>query len=129
MKGSVKVGGKVAYVPQQVPISFTHSLTQSLNLNHPHLTPFAFWLSHSRLVHLTFGAQAWIFNATIRENIIFGKPYDKEKYDKVVYAAALLSDFAILPGGDLTEIGERGANLSGGQKQVRSLPPRCGATS
>ncbi|KAK4235854.1 P-loop containing nucleoside triphosphate hydrolase protein [Achaetomium macrosporum] len=60
---------------------------------------------------------AWIQNASIRDNIIFGKRYDAQFYSDVVRACALLPDFDALPGGDLTEIGERGITLSGGQKQ------------
>lgn len=65
--------------------------------------------------------QAWIQNATLMDNILFGKPFDKERYHKVINACALKSDFEILPGGDQTEIGEKGINLSGGQKQRISL--------
>ncbi|XP_044271387.1 multidrug resistance-associated protein 1 isoform X5 [Tribolium madens] len=65
--------------------------------------------------------QAWIQNATLRDNILFGKSFDKSLYDKVVEACALNPDFAMLPAGDQTEIGEKGINLSGGQKQRVSL--------
>ncbi|XP_063439571.1 multidrug resistance-associated protein 1-like isoform X1 [Mytilus trossulus] len=65
--------------------------------------------------------QAWIQNATVRDNILFGKEMDECKYNNVVEACALKSDFEILTGGDLTEIGEKGINLSGGQKQRVSL--------
>lgn len=65
--------------------------------------------------------QAWIVNATLRDNILFGSQYDEERYNKVIYASGLEPDMAMLPGGDLTEIGERGINLSGGQKQRVSL--------
>jgi len=51
--------------------------------------------------------QAWIQNATLRNNIIFGKPFDPTKYDRVVEACALKPDFEILPAGDKTEIGEK----------------------
>lgn len=64
---------------------------------------------------------AWIQNTTIRDNIIFGKPFDLEWYQRVVEACALPADFKILPAGDMTEIGERGINLSGGQKQRINL--------
>ncbi|KAJ3054695.1 hypothetical protein HK097_001102 [Rhizophlyctis rosea] len=64
---------------------------------------------------------AWIMNATLKENILFGKPYDAKFYDEVVYACGLKADLEMLPGGDNTEIGERGINLSGGQKQRVSL--------
>eukprot|EP00698_Gefionella_okellyi_P000239 TRINITY_DN1020_c0_g1_i1.p1 TRINITY_DN1020_c0_g1~~TRINITY_DN1020_c0_g1_i1.p1 ORF type:complete len:1346 (-),score=399.84 TRINITY_DN1020_c0_g1_i1:1124-5134(-) len=65
--------------------------------------------------------QAWIMNATVRENILFGQPYDAQKYARVIEASALSADLKILPGGDLTEIGERGINLSGGQRQRISI--------
>ncbi|XP_017483220.1 PREDICTED: multidrug resistance-associated protein 1-like [Rhagoletis zephyria] len=61
--------------------------------------------------------QAWIQNATVRENILFLNRYDEEKYRAVVDACALAPDLAILPAGDQTEIGEKGITLSGGQKQ------------
>lgn len=51
--------------------------------------------------------QAWTQNATIRENILFGKDYDEALYNKVISACSLKRDFQILPGGDLTEIGEK----------------------
>ncbi|PJF19609.1 ATP-binding cassette transporter YOR1 [Paramicrosporidium saccamoebae] len=65
--------------------------------------------------------QAWIRNASVRDNILFGMPYDENKYSSIVSACALIQDFAALPDGDLTEIGEKGVNLSGGQKQRISL--------
>ena len=61
--------------------------------------------------------QAWIQNATLRDNILFGRPFDPVKYEEVITACALGSDLAQLPAGDMTEIGEKGINLSGGQKQ------------
>lgn len=69
-----------------------------------------------------YGAQqAWIMNATIRDNITFGLPYEPTKYKRIVTACCLLPDFEILQSGDFTEVGERGMNLSGGQKQRISL--------
>lgn len=65
--------------------------------------------------------QAWIQNATLRDNITFGRPMNKQLYDQVVDACALTPDLAMLPGGDQTEIGEKGINLSGGQKQRVAL--------
>ena len=58
-----------------------------------------------------------MLNATVRDNILFGAAFDSERYDKVISASCLNEDLALLPAGDLTEIGERGVNLSGGQKQ------------
>lgn len=51
--------------------------------------------------------QAWIQNATVRENILFGKPLDPVQYNKVIQACALTPDLEILPAGDKTEIGEK----------------------
>ncbi|XP_068732556.1 multidrug resistance-associated protein 1-like [Montipora capricornis] len=65
--------------------------------------------------------QAWIQNATVRDNILFGKSFDPKRYCRTVNSCALRTDMDILPGGDLTEIGEKGINLSGGQKQRISL--------
>ncbi|CAG9797144.1 unnamed protein product [Chironomus riparius] len=65
--------------------------------------------------------QAWIQNATLQDNILFGKPLNKKLYEKVIHACALTADLSMLPGGDQTEIGEKGINLSGGQKQRISL--------
>uniref|UniRef100_A0AAX7ST65 ATP-binding cassette, sub-family C (CFTR/MRP), member 3 n=1 Tax=Astatotilapia calliptera TaxID=8154 RepID=A0AAX7ST65_ASTCA len=65
--------------------------------------------------------QAWIQNATLRDNILFGNPYNEQKYNSVLEACALTPDLQVLPGGDMTEIGEKGINLSGGQRQRVSL--------
>ncbi|XP_042073998.1 ATP-binding cassette sub-family C member 2-like, partial [Haplochromis burtoni] len=65
--------------------------------------------------------QAWIQNATLKDNILFGSPHEEENFKKVIQACALAPDLELLPGGDLTEIGEKGINLSGGQKQRVSL--------
>ncbi|KAG0212688.1 Multidrug resistance-associated protein 1 [Mortierella sp. NVP41] len=65
--------------------------------------------------------QPWILNATVQDNIVFGKVFDQELYDRIVFASGLRPDLEMLPAGDQTEIGERGINLSGGQKQRISL--------
>ncbi|KAF9150200.1 Canalicular multispecific organic anion transporter 2 [Linnemannia schmuckeri] len=65
--------------------------------------------------------QSWIMNATLRDNILFGNEYNQERYQHILLACGLEPDLAILPAGDMTEIGERGINLSGGQKQRVSL--------
>ena len=65
--------------------------------------------------------QAWIFNATLRENILFGRPYDTKRYQEAIRVSALKRDFDLMVAGDMTEIGEKGVNLSGGQKQRVSI--------
>ena len=64
---------------------------------------------------------AWIQNATVRENIIFGKEFKQKWYDQVIDACALRPDLDMLPVGDATEIGERGITVSGGQKQRMNI--------
>ena len=69
--------------------------------------------------------KAWVANATLRDNVLFGQPFEQNRYDQVIEACALRSDIAQLPKGDLTEIGERGVNLSGGQQQRVNLARAC----
>uniref|UniRef100_A0A673BSI4 Cystic fibrosis transmembrane conductance regulator n=1 Tax=Sphaeramia orbicularis TaxID=375764 RepID=A0A673BSI4_9TELE len=66
---------------------------------------------------LTYASQQpWVFPGTIRSNILFGKELNPQKYEQVLRACALKKDLELLPDGDLTLIGDRGATLSGGQK-------------
>ncbi|PVZ97837.1 hypothetical protein BB558_006196, partial [Smittium angustum] len=65
--------------------------------------------------------QPWIINSSLRENIIFGQPYNEKFYKKVIKACELEKDIEMLKGGDNAEIGEKGINLSGGQKARVSL--------
>ena len=58
----------------------------------------------------------WVFPGTIRENILFGLPYNVEWYLQTVKACQLEKDFMVLPQGDLSRIGEHGATVSGGQR-------------
>lgn len=68
--------------------------------------------------------QPWIQNTSLRENILFGREYDEKLYNSIIHACSLDLDLDLLPGGDLTEIGEKGINLSGGQKQRINIA-RC----
>ena len=63
----------------------------------------------------------WIFSGTLRENILFGQPYDEPKYNRVIEACALTEDIQRFPDYDQTVVGERGEVLSGGQKARVSL--------
>eukprot|EP00526_Cylindrotheca_closterium_P003151 CAMPEP_0113648326 /NCGR_PEP_ID=MMETSP0017_2-20120614/25628_1 /TAXON_ID=2856 /ORGANISM="Cylindrotheca closterium" /LENGTH=1434 /DNA_ID=CAMNT_0000560529 /DNA_START=278 /DNA_END=4582 /DNA_ORIENTATION=+ /assembly_acc=CAM_ASM_000147 len=63
----------------------------------------------------------WVVNDTLRGNILFGREFEEDRYNLVLENCALVDDIAILPAGDMTEIGERGINLSGGQKARVSL--------
>ena len=65
--------------------------------------------------------QPWIQNQTIRNNILLSKPFDKLKYVETILACQLEPDLQIMNAGDMTEIGENGINLSGGQKARVSL--------
>ena len=63
----------------------------------------------------------WIENATIKDNILFGLPLDRARYEKTLFACALPRDLEMLPDGELTDVGANGINLSGGQKWRVSL--------
>jgi ABC-type multidrug transport system fused ATPase/permease subunit len=83
-------------------------------------------LGHSNVIKrgkLSYVPQTpFILNETVRENILFGLPYDNARYERVLDACCLRPDLEQLGvAGDLTEIGERGVTLSGGQKQRISL--------
>ncbi len=65
--------------------------------------------------------EPWIFSATIKENILFGKAYVKDKFDDIISACSLTEDLEMLPNGQDTFIGEKGVNLSGGQRARISL--------
>ena len=75
--------------------------------------------SNNCLNHCTIGYSSqtpFVINTSLRENVLFGLPFNKSKYEKCVKASALASDIEILANGDKTQIGEMGVNLSGGQK-------------
>ena len=67
------------------------------------------------------GQEAWIQNDTVRNNILFHQPFNNERYQKILRICELNPDLEQLIGGDLTEIGEKGINLSGGQKARISI--------
>ena len=65
--------------------------------------------------------QAWVMNASVKENIVFGHRWDPTFYERTIHACALAEDMKSLPDGDQTEVGERGISLSGGQKARLTL--------
>lgn len=67
------------------------------------------------------GQQPWLLSGTVRDNILFGESYRPKRYEKVIETCSLKSDIDAMPEGDLTQIGERGSNLSGGQKMRISV--------
>ncbi|CAM6097000.1 unnamed protein product [Calypogeia fissa] len=73
--------------------------------------------------------QPWIINDTIKNNILFASDYDEARYRRIVTACALDHDISIMPAGDDTEIGEKGVNISGGQKARISLARACYSSS
>lgn len=60
--------------------------------------------------------EPWLFTGTVRQNILFGRPMNKERYKTVIHKCALAKDFKLFPYGDRTLVGERGIALSGGQR-------------
>ncbi|CAK7233340.1 hypothetical protein SBRCBS47491_008575 [Sporothrix bragantina] len=64
---------------------------------------------------------AWLLSETVRENIVFGRPFDAAWYEDVLSRCCLHADLAMLADGDQTIVGEKGVSLSGGQKQRISL--------
>ncbi|KAG5870301.1 hypothetical protein JTB14_023086 [Gonioctena quinquepunctata] len=60
--------------------------------------------------------QPWLQRGTVRDNILFGRPFDEIKYKSVIFACGLIDDIVMLPSGDMTGVGESGTTLSGGQK-------------
>ncbi|KAH7883936.1 hypothetical protein F5I97DRAFT_2075294 [Phlebopus sp. FC_14] len=75
------------------------------------------WFNLPRKGGVAYAAQeSWVQNETIRDNILFGAPYDEARYKKVLYQCALERDLQLFEAGDQTEVGEKGLTLSGGQK-------------
>ena len=72
------------------------------------------WILPSSVAYV--GQLPWIENATVRDNILFGMPYDENRYNQILEACALKKDLETLTDGDKTELGVNGVNLSGGQK-------------
>ena len=70
------------------------------------------WYNLPRTNGVAYAAQeSWVQNATIRDNILFGSPYDETRYEKVIRQCALEQDLELFEAGDQTEVGEKGLTL------------------
>ncbi|XP_071570690.1 ATP-binding cassette subfamily C member 4-like isoform X2 [Temnothorax nylanderi] len=73
--------------------------------------------SKNSFLRISYASQdPWLFSGTVRDNILFGQPYNKARYIQVANVCALTKDFRQFPQGDMTMVGERGITLSGGQR-------------
>lgn len=79
---------------------------------------------HTSAVIAYAAQEPWLFEASVRQNILFGQDMDLRRYKQVIKCCQLKTDLEILPHGDKTIVGERGASLSGGQRARISLA-RC----
>ncbi|KAG6906812.1 hypothetical protein DXG01_011996 [Tephrocybe rancida] len=86
------------------------------------------WYNLPRSSGVAYAAQeSWVLNATIKDNILFGATFDEERYKKgmrivlILLRCSLTRDLELLKAGDLTEVGEKGLTLSGGQKVLAAL--------
>jgi ABC-type multidrug transport system fused ATPase/permease subunit len=93
-----------------------------------HLATRVNWILDTAVAYVS--QNPWMENASIKQNILFGLPYDRQRYRKTLFASGLEKDMAILTDGDLTDIGANGINLSGGQRWrisfARALYSRAG---
>ncbi|BCS21501.1 putative ABC bile acid transporter [Aspergillus puulaauensis] len=93
-----------------------------------HLATRANWILDTAIAYVA--QNPWMENATIKDNILFGLPYDRQRYRQTLFASGLEKDMTMLPDGDLTDIGANGINLSGGQRWrisfARALYSRAG---
>ena len=66
---------------------------------------------------LSYAAQEpWLFEGSLRSNIIFIEDFDESRYNEVIKACGLERDLELFEFGDKTIVGGRGISLSGGQK-------------
>ncbi|CAN8325085.1 unnamed protein product [Cochlearia groenlandica] len=105
--GSILLNGSVAYVAQVCKLSMILSLWFQL------CEVLNFYLTHCKV--------PWILSGTVRENILFGKTIDSKRYFDTLSACALDVDISLMVGGDMAFIGDKGVNLSGGQRARLAL--------
>uniref|UniRef100_A0A0E0DY15 ABC transporter domain-containing protein n=1 Tax=Oryza meridionalis TaxID=40149 RepID=A0A0E0DY15_9ORYZ len=63
----------------------------------------------------------WILSGSLRDNILLGEEFDPRRYEEVIHACTLDVDISAMVGGDMSHIGEKGLNLSGGQRARLAL--------
>lgn len=103
--GTAEILGSVSYASQQ---SWIFAGTKIDDDYDDHLS--------NRLLLLILTLFLFLLLGTVRENILFGNGYNSTRYKRVIYVSALERDLEILPAGDQTIVGDRGASLSGGQR-------------
>ncbi|KAI4523407.1 P-loop containing nucleoside triphosphate hydrolase protein, partial [Schizophyllum commune Loenen D] len=120
----LRVGGEVSFKSGKVNLivgptgSGKTSLLMAL-LGEMRYTPTSpsSWVNLPRDLGVAYAAQeSWVQSDTIKDNILFGAPYDQERYEQVIHQCALKRDLDLFDAGDETEVGEKGVTLSGGQK-------------
>ena len=92
------------------------------------ISPLRDWIDP---VSVAFVSQPpWLENCSLKDNILFGLPFDQVRYEKTISACALERDIELLAEGSNTEVGMRGVSLSGGQQWrlalARALYSRAG---
>lgn len=65
--------------------------------------------------------KSWIRNETVRKNILFGKEFEENKYKEAIFYSSMVDDIEVMSHKDQTQLGEKGINLSGGQKARISI--------
>ncbi|XP_076243257.1 ATP-binding cassette sub-family C member 4 [Calliopsis andreniformis] len=101
---------------QELPIGAGRVRLQSIAEDGSPVNKQGYIIDNSNLRISYASQEPWLFSGTVRDNILFGQPYDKERYVAVTKACALTKDFQQLPYGDMSNVGEGGSSLSGGQK-------------
>lgn len=104
----VAIIGGIGHGKSSLMYSLLGQMKYPLNQNRPRIT------INGSMSLVT--QKPWIVNDTVRNNIVFGKEYNRKKYQQVIYYACLKRDFELFTYGDQTMIGEKGSTLSGGQK-------------